>query len=95
MSQRLRLPTGRLVFFRKRLDRKLQAIRKRVTRKHVTKTYAKEQGTLILRSHYRDIIAFVANYLKTRGVDQRFTVKEFEPDIKEAVESWEAIVDDL
>ena len=95
MSTRLRLPVGRIEAHRKALNRKLQTIRKRVAQKQVSKAAAKEQGTLIIRNHYRELIAFVTAYLKRKRHPQHFNIGDFEQDMKEAVESWEGIVDDL
>ena len=95
MSTRLRLPIGRIEGYRKSLDRKLQTIRKRVAQKQMSKAAAKEQGTLVIRSHYRGLIAFVSSYLKHKKRPQRFNIGDFEADMKEATESWEKIVDDM
>ena len=95
MSTRLRLPVGRIEAHRKALNRKLQTIRKRVAQKQVSKAAAKEQGTLIIRNHYRELIAFVTAYLKRKKRPQRFNIDDFEHDMKEAAESWEKIVQDM
>ena len=92
---RLRLPVGRIEAHRKALNRKLQTIRKRVTQKQVSKSAAKEQGTLIIRNHYRELIAFVTAYLKRKRHPQHFNMGDFEQDMKEATESWNKLVDDM
>lgn len=95
MSQRLRLPTGRLVRFRKKLDRQLQNLRKRVSTRRITKGQAKDWGARILRAHREELVAFVRAYLKRKKVLLKFNNDDFRTDTREAIVSWNKIVSDM
>jgi len=95
MSRRLRLPVGRIESYRKRLDRKLQNLRKQLTAKQITRGQAKDRGTRIIKAHHEELISFIRGYMRRKRINQKFDIDAFSEDVREAVEGWNKIVDDM
>jgi len=95
MSSRLRLPAGTIKLFDKKLDRKLQNLRRQVSTHQITKGQAKDRGARILKAHGEELITFVRGYLRRKKVPRKFNVDDFIQETRETIESWNKIVDDM
>ena len=91
----LRLPIGRLEFYRKKLDRQLQNLRKQVSTRRITKGQAKDRGARIIRAHHEELVAFVRAYLRRKKIPRKFNADDFRTDTRETIESWNKIVSDM
>ena len=95
MSQRLRLPIGRLELYRKKLGRQLQNLRRQVSSHQITKGQAKDRGARIIRAHHEELVAFVRGYLRRKRIPRKFNADDFRTDTREAITSWNKIVSDM
>ena len=95
MSKRLRLPTGRLEFYRKKLDKQLQNLRIQVSSHQITKGQAKDRGTRIIKAHEVELVSFVRGYLRRKKIPRKFNADDFRTETREAIESWTNIVNDM
>lgn len=91
----LRLPTGRIKLFDKKLDRQLQGLRKQVSSRRITKGQAKDRGARIIKAHGEELIRFVRGYLWKRNITRKFNAEDFRKDTRETITSWNAIVSDM
>jgi len=91
----LRLPTGRIELFTKKLDRQLQNLRRQVSTHHITKGQAKDRGARIIKTHGEELIAFVQAYLRHKKIPRKFNADDFRQETREAIESWNKIVSDM
>ena len=91
----LRLPAGRIKLFDKRLDRKLQNLRKQVSTRQITKGQAKDRGARIIKAHGEELVRFVRAHLRRKKVPRKFNNDDFRQETRETITSWNNIVDDL
>lgn len=91
----LRLPTGRIKLFDKKLDRKLQNLRKQVSARRITKGQAKDRGARIIKTHGEELMRFVRGYLRRKKVPRKFNDDDFRQETRETITSWNNIVDDM
>ena len=95
MNQRLRLPTGRIELYRRKLDRQLQNLRRQVSTHQITKGQAKDRGARIIKTHGEELIHFVRGYLRRKKIPRKFDVDDFRQETREAIESWNKVVSDM
>jgi len=95
MTQKLHLPQGRLELFTKKLDRRLQNLRRQVSTKQITKGQAKDRGARIIKTHGEELIRFVRGYLRRKKIPRKFDANDFRQETREAIESWNKIVSDM
>jgi len=95
MTQKLHLPQGRLELFTKKLDRRLQNLRRQVSTKQITKGQAKDRGARIIKTHGEELIRFVRGYLRRKKIPRKFDADDFRQETREAIESWNKIVSDM
>lgn len=91
----LRLPTGRLEFYRKKLNRRLQNLRSQVSTRRITKGQAKDRGARIIKEHHEELITFIRRYLRRKKIPRKFAADDFRKETREAITSWNNIVDDM
>jgi len=95
MTQKLRLPAGRIKLLNKKLDRKLQNLRRQVSTHRITRGQAKDRGARIINAHREELIHFVRAYLSRKKIPRKFNADDFRQETREAIESWNKIVSDM
>ena len=91
----LRLPKGRLELYRRKLDRRLQRLSIQVYTRQITKGQAKDRGARIIKEHNEELVTFTRAYLRKKGIPRKFNPDDFRQETREAIESWNNIVNDM